>query len=239
MGFNYMRHLSLVALAGAAWTLAGCHDTTPTIPGPDTVLALHFDSLTAAAHIASQTNREAALDLALRALADGATPSAVLMLTGPTAQDTAVYNTVSWSQASVVVGATADSITDSLTVFVGWRGTNADTMVVLRTGHTKLAPQVQSELATLGIATALPSDSLESGALVTGNTVAPADSGAVEGDFSVFGAPCQFVTVSSLVNDHAFQCDRDLIIWKFTLRFSPSVKWGLNTTYSQGVVVVH
>jgi hypothetical protein len=235
-----MRYLSLVALAGSAWALAGCHDNTPVITGPDTALALHFDSLSAQASAASQPNRVAALDLALRALADGAIPSTVIVSMGGTARDTATYTAVSWSQATLKAIATGDSVTDSLLVFLGWRGANADTIVVARSGHSKLAPQVQAELATLGIATALPTDSLASGALVTGNTVAVADSGAAEGDFGVFGTPCKFTAVSSIANDNnGIQCNREIIFWAFALRFSPSKIWGLHATASQGVVIVH
>jgi hypothetical protein len=234
-----MRHLSLVALAGAAWALAGCHDNAPVILGPDTALALHFDSLSAQASAASQPNRVAALDLTLRALADGAIPGTVIVSTGATAHDTATYNNVTWSQANLKAIATGDSVTDSLLVFLAWRGTNADTIVVVRTGHSNLAQQVQAELATLGIATALPGDSLASGALVTGNTVAVADSGKVEGDFGIFGAPCKFVSVSSITNDTGVQCNREIMFWEFALRFSPSNTWGLNATSSQGVVIVH
>jgi hypothetical protein len=235
-----MRHLSLVALAGAAWALAGCHDNTPVILGPDTAVALHFDSLSAQAHAASQPNRVAALDLALRALADGAIPSTLKISMGTTGNDTATYNTVSWSQATLKAIATGDSVTDSLLVFLGWRGANADTIVVARTGHSNLAPQVQAELATLGIATALPTDSLASGALVIGNTVAVADSGSVEGDFGIFGAACRFIAVSSIANDNnGVQCNREIVFWQFALRFSPSNTWGLNAIGSQGVVIVH
>ena len=235
-----MRHLSLVALAGAAWAFAGCHDNVPVTSGPDTALALHFDSLSAQANAASQPNRVAALNLALRALADGAIPSTLKISTGATAQDTATFNSVSWSQATLKAIATGDSVTDSLLVFLGWRGPNADTIVVARAGHSNLAPQVQAELATLGIAAALPTDSLASGALVTGNTVALADSGKVEGDFGIFGARCTFIAVSSIANDNnGVQCNREIIFWEFALRFSPSTRWGLNATSSQGVVIVH
>jgi hypothetical protein len=216
----------------------GCPNDTPVISGPDTALALHFDSLSAQAKAASQLNRVAALDLVLRALADGALPGTVIVSKGATPHDTATFGSVSWTQASVKTLATGDSVTDSLLVFLGWRGTNADTIVVARTGHPNLAPQVEAELATLGIATALPTDSLVSGALVTGNTVTVADSGSVEGDFGVFGLPCRFISVSSIANDNSMQCDREILFWEFALRFSPST-WGLNATSSQGVVIVN
>lgn len=236
-----MRHLSLVALAGAAWALAGCHDSIPGITGPDTALALHFDSLSAQASAASEPNRQAALNLALRALADGAIAGTLILSTGSGTKDTATYNTVSWAAADLITKATSDSVTDSLIVFVGWRGANADTMVVLRSGDPKLAPQVQSELATLGLTTGLATDTLTSAGLITGNTVAVADSGSVGGQFGIFGAACRFVTVTSIVNDaSATQCNRELLLWQFGVRFSPSAALALSTAdYSPGVVIQH
>jgi hypothetical protein len=234
-----MRQLTLVALVGS-FALAACHDNFPKIAGPDTALALHFDSLSAQANTASQANRVAALDLMLRALADGTVPSTLILSTGPTAHDTATYTTVSWSTANVkATSATTDSITDSLIVFVGWRGDNADTMVVLRSGNPKLAQQVQAELGTLGLSTGLASDTAVAGALVTANTVAVADSGSIEGDFGIFGAVCEFVSVSSIVNDHGVQCNRELLQWQFGLRFSPAGRRGLRAAFSPGVVIVH
>jgi hypothetical protein len=238
--------MRLVALAMAG-VLVGClHDDTK-ILGADTPLALHFDSLSAQASASSQENRVAALNLALRAIADGTTPGTLILSNGLGAKDTATYTTVSWTMASVLLNSTTqtDSVKDSLLVFVGWRGVNADTMIVARTGDPGIAPQVQSELAILGLANHLvtsdTTDTVTSGALVGGNTVAVADSGSIEGDFGVFGAVCAFVTVSSIANDNVSgeQCNRELLLWQFGLRFSPSVRWSLPSGYSSGVVVVH
>lgn len=238
--------MRLVAVVGVC-ALAGClHDTTK-ILGPDTALALHFDSLSAQASASSQANRVAALNLALRAIADGTTPGTLILSNGLGAKDTATFTTVSWTMASVVVNSSqADSVKDSLLVFVGWRGANADTMVVVRSGDPGLAPQVQGELSILGLTSHLvipgaAADTVTSGALVAGNTVAVADSGSVEGDFGVFGAVCEFVTVSSIANDNVSgrMCNRELLLWQFGLRFSPSVRWSLPSGYSPGVVVVH
>lgn len=223
--------------------MVGCVDHITQPSGPDTAAALHFDTLSAQATASDQLNRAAALDLVLRTLADGGIPGTLILSTGPTKQDTATYNTVTWSAADVVALATHDSVTDSLVVFIGWRGTNADTMAVLRVGDTKMAPQVQSELAKLGLTnhlvTADTTDTLTSGAFVTGNTVAVADSGSIAGGFSFFGAPCVYVPVTSVVNDHsAAQCNRELLQWQFGVRFSPSVFLGLTpASYSPGVVV--
>jgi len=239
--------MRLVAVVGVC-ALAGClHDDSAKVLGPDTPLALHFDSLSAQASASSQANRVAALNLALRAIADGTTPGLLILSNGLGAKDTATYTTVSWTMANVAVNATAqtDSVKDSLLVFVGWRGANADTMIVVRTGDPGIAPQVQSELAILGLANHLvdtsAADTVTSGALVAGNTVAVADSGSIEGDFGVFGAVCAFVTVSSIANDNVSgqMCNRELLLWQFGLRFSPSARWSLPSGYSHGVVVVH
>ncbi len=239
--------MRLVAVVGVC-ALAGClHDDSAKVLGPDTPLALHFDSLSAQASASSQANRVAALNLALRAIADGTTPGLLILSNGLGAKDTATYTTVSWTMANVAVNATAqtDSVKDSLLVFVGWRGANADTMIVVRTGDPGIAPQVQSELAILGLANHLvdtsAADTVTSGALVAGNTVAVADSGSIEGDFGVFGAVCAFVTVSSIANDNVSgqMCNRELLLWQFGLRFSPSARWSLPSGYSPGVVVVH
>ena len=226
--------------------VAGCHDTIPAPSGPDVMLALHFDSLSAQANAASQTIRLAALDLALRALADGTIPSSLVFSTGSSPQDVGTYNTVTWSTANVKAGSVNDSVTDSLLVLVGWRDANADTMIVIRSGDVTLAQQVQAELSTLGLTSHLvtsdKTDTVTSGALVTGNSVAVADSGSVEGDFGIFGASCLFVTVHSIANDNdGVQCNRELFLWNFALRFSPSVTWSLKgtTAYSPGVVVIH
>ena len=237
-----MLQLSLVALAGAAWAIAGCHDTLPPPAGPDVMLALHFDSLSAQANAASQPIRVAALDLALRALADGTIPSGLVLSTGSSAQDVRTYNTVTWSAATLAPGSQTGAVIDSLLVLVAWRNANADTMIVIRSGDLTLAPRVQAELSTLGLTSHLVADTVTSGALVTGNTVAVADSGSVEGDFAIFGASCLFVTVHSIANDNdGTQCNRELFLWNFGLRFSPSVTWSLKgtTAYSAGVVVVH
>jgi hypothetical protein len=238
--------MRLVAVFGVC-ALSGClHDDSAKVLGPDTAIALHFDSLSAQASASSQENRVAALNLALRAMADGTTPGLLILSNGLDAKDTATFTTVSWTMASVVTNSSApDSVKDSLLVFVGWRGANADTMVVVRSGNPGLAPQVQSELAILGLANHLvtsdTTDTVTSGALVAGNTVAVADSGAIEGDFGVFGAVCEFVTVSSIANDNVSgqTCNRELLLWQFGLRFSPSVRWSLSSGYSPGVVVVH
>jgi hypothetical protein len=239
--------MRLVAVVGVC-ALAGClHDDSTKILGPDTALALHFDSLSAQASASSQDNRVAALNLALRAIADGTLPGTLILSNGPDAKDTATFTTVSWTMASVVTNSSSqtDSVKDSLLVFVGWRGANADSMIVVRSGDPGLAPQVQSELSALGLANHLvdtsAADTLTSGALVAGNTVAVADSGSVEGDFGVFGAVCAFVTVSSIANDNVSgqQCNRELLLWQFGLRFSPSLRWSLPSGYSPGVVVVH
>jgi hypothetical protein len=235
--------MRLVAVAGVC-ALAGCLHDTAKILGPDTALAQHFDSLSAQANAASQTNRVAALDLALRAIADGAIPGTLIFSTGPTTKDTATYTTVSWSAATVVAKSTADSVTDSLMVLVGWRGANADTMVVVRSGDPTLAQQVRSELSTLSLSghlvTSVATDTLTSAALVMGNTVAVADSGSVEGDFGVSGATCEFFTATSVVNDNhsGQQCVRELLLWQFGVRFSPSTRLSLVPGYSPGVVVV-
>jgi len=238
--------MRLVAAVGVC-ALAGClHDTTQ-ILGADKALALHFDSLSAQASASSQGNRVAALNLALRAIADGTTPGTLILANGSGAKDTATFTTVSWTMARVVTNSSTqtDSVTDSLLVFVGWRGANPDTMIVVRSGDPGLAPQVQSELSALGLSNHLvdssAADTVTSGALVAGNTVAVADSGSVEGDFGVFGAVCEFVTVTSIVNDNTSgqQCNRELLLWQFGLRFSPSVTWSLPQGYSPGVVVVH
>lgn len=239
-----MRQLRLLAFVGAAWALTACHDTISQPAGPDTALALHFDSLSAQANAASLPNRVAALDLILRALADGTLPGTLILSNGLGNKDTITYNTASWSVANVITKPGGDSVTDSLIVFLGWRGGNADTMVVLRSGDTKLAPQVESELSTLGLLAHLaPSDTtdtLTSAGLVTGNAVAVADSGFVRGAFGVFGAPCKFVTVTSVTNDQAEkQCNRELLQWDFGVRFSPSARLGLTTqAFSPGVVLV-
>jgi hypothetical protein len=238
--------MRLVAVVGVC-ALAGClHDDSSKILGPDTALALHFDSLSAQAGASSQENRVAALNLALRAIADGTTPGTLILSNGPGAKDTATFTTVSWTMASVVTNAAqVDSVKDSLLVFVGWRGANADSMIVVRSGDPGLAPQVQSELRILGLTSHLvdtiSADTLTSGALVAGNTVAVADSGSIEGDFGVFGAVCAFVSVTAIANDDVSgqQCNRELLLWQFGLRFSPSLRWSLPSGYSPGVVVVH
>lgn len=223
--------------------MAGCLDHTTAPSGPNTALALHFDSLSAQATGASQANRAAALNLVLRTLADGGLPGLIILSTGPGKQDTATYNTITWSQASLLVKSTGDSVTDSLMVFIGWRGADADTMAVLRVGDTKMAQPVQSELATLGlvqrIATSDSTDTVTSAGLVIGNTVAVADSGSIKGNFGVFGSTCVFVTVNSIASDAgAAQCNRELLQWQFGVRFSPSVFLALPTpNFSPGVVV--
>jgi len=220
--------------------MAGCLDHITQPSGPETSLAFHFDSLSAQASAATQENRVAALDLVLRALADGAIPGTIILATGPGAHDTATYNTASWGAARIAHG---DSLTDSLIVIFGWRGANADTMVVFRSGDTGMAPQVESELATLGlrsrIATSDSTDSLTSAAFVSGNTVTVADSGAITSAFGVLGAPCAFVTVGSIGNDAtAAACNRELFAWMFGVRFSSSTRLGLTTqSFSPGVVV--
>jgi len=222
--------------------MAGCLDHISTGPtGPVTAVAFHFDSLSAQASAATQENRVAALDLVLRALADGAIPGILILSTGSTGKDTATYNTVGWGAATV--NASGDSLTDSLMLFLGWRGANADTMVVIRSGDTRMSPQVQAELATLGltsrIATSDSTDSLTSAGFVIGNTVAVADSGVVASGFGVIGAACAFLTVASVTNDAtAAACNRELYTWVFGLRFSPSTRLGLATqSFSPGVVV--
>lgn len=238
-----MRHLRLLALAGAGWAMVGCLDHITQPAGPNTSQAHHFDSLSAEATASQQLNRAAALDLVLRTLSDGGLPGTLILSTGPAKQDTATYNTLTWSMASLIAKPTGDSVTDSLVVFVGWRGADADTMAVLRVGDTKMAPQVQSELATLGLTNHLvtsdTTDTLTSAAFVTGNTVAVADSGAIAGGFGVFGSPCVYVPVASVANDaSAAQCNRELLLWQFGVRFSPSIFLGLTAaSYSPGVVV--
>lgn len=238
-----MRQLSLVALAGAALATAGCVDHITQPAGPNTSLALHFDSLSVQATAASQQNRAAALDLVLRSLADGAIPGTIILSTGTGAHDTATYNTATWSTATVVAKSTGDTVTDSLIVFVGWRGADADTMAILRVGDTKMAPQVQSELATLGLVNHLvnsdTTDTATSAGFVTANTVAVADSGKIQGQFGIFGAACAFVSVSSLANDSsARQCNRELLVFDFGVRFSLANRLALSSPgYSPGVVV--
>jgi hypothetical protein len=105
----------------------------------------------------------------------------------------------------------------------------------VRAGDPTLAPQVESELATLGLAGSVATPA----ALVIGNTVTVADSGAIQGDYGFFGAVCAFVTVTSVTNDNGDQCDREYFLWQFGLRFSPSVYWNLASSYSPGVVIVH
>jgi hypothetical protein len=223
--------------------MVGCLDHITQPSGPDTTLALHFDSLSAQASAATQENRVAALDLLLRALADGAIPGTIILSTGAGASDTATYSTATWGAANLVVRSTGDSVTDSLVVFLGWRGVNADTMVVIRSGDPTIAPQVESELATLGlthrIATSDSTDSLTSAGFVAGNVVAVADSGAISGGFGVFGAACAYVPVSSIANDAtSAQCNRELFLWTFGVRFSLSTRLGLATpSYSPGVAV--
>jgi hypothetical protein len=239
--------MRLVAVVGVC-ALAGClHDDSTKILGPDRPLALHFDSLSAQASASSQDNRVAALNLALRAIADGTLPGTLILSNGPGAKDTATFTTVTWTMASVLTNSTSqtDSVKDSLLVFVGWRGANADSMIVVRSGDPGLAPQVQSELSILGLTNHLvdtsAADTLTSGALVAGNTVALADSGSVEGDFGAFGAVCAFVSVTAIANDDVSgqQCNRELLLWQFGLRFSPSLRWSLPPGYSPGVVVIH
>jgi hypothetical protein len=235
-----MRHLSLAGVFGAL-ALAACQDIVPAPSGANTGMAEHFDSLSAQASAASQDNRAAALDLALHALADGAKPGSMLITT-TAAIDTATYSTIVWSEASVIQQATSDSVTDSLVVLVGWRGTNADSILVIRAGHPGFAPTIQSELATLGLTTGLPQDSLASAALVTGgNTVTLADSGVVNAVFGVAGSSCAFITVTSISNDSNTSdagCDYVLIDWGFSLLFSPSEVWSLAAGASPGVVVL-
>lgn len=224
--------------------MAACLDKAPTPAGPETTLALHFDSLSAQASAATQPNRVAALNLILRTVADGGIPGRLILSIGAGAHDTATYNTATWGAATLAASASAqDSLTDSLIVFLGWRGDNADTIVVLRNGDPRIVPQVGSELATLGltsrIATSDSTDSLTSAGFIVGNTVVVADSGAISGSFGIFGTACQFTTVSSIVNDASDHvCDRELFGWTFGVRFSPSTRLGLSTaSYSPGVVV--
>ena len=236
--------MRLVAIVGAC-ALAGCNDTIPGPLPPNTQLTLHFDSLSAQASAASQPNRVAALNLALRSLADGTLPGLLVFSTGPGGTDTVTFTTVTWSAATVLTVGQATTVTDSLLVLVGWRGANADSMLVVRSGDPALAPQVQSELSTLGLTathlvTSDTTDTATSAALVGGNAVTVADSGAVEGDFGVSGTNCQFTTVSSVQNDKAAsQCMRELVLWQFGLRFSPASRLRLQPGYSPGIVVAH
>jgi hypothetical protein len=236
-----MRHLRLTAagaLAGMA-VLAACNDSTPTPSGPDTAEAFHFDSLAFEASSSSEQNRVAALDLALRALADGGTPGTLQLTTSQTSAPES-FSAVAWSAANVVQTSTADSATDSVMVIVAWRDLNADSMLVIRTGHASLFPPVQSELATLGLTGILSGDSLQAAAIVSGNTVTLADSGLVNAQFGVLGAGCSFITVASVTNDSGSgaNCDLALIDFAFALRFSPSALWGLNAGASPGVVIL-
>jgi hypothetical protein len=235
-----MRHLSLAGLFGAV-ALAACNDSIPLPSGPSKSLAAHFDTLSAQATAASQDNRAAALDLALHALADGGQPGSIKITTQQTV-DTATYTTIVWSEASVVALTNSDSVTDSLIVLVGWRGTNADSILVIRAGHPGLAVNIQGELATLGLTTGLTQDSLASAALVTGgNTVTLADSGVVNSTFGAAGSLCQFITVSSVTNDSNAAdagCEYVLIDLGFSLLFSPSDVWSLAAGASPGVVIL-
>lgn len=235
-----MRYLRLAVLAGLS-AVAACNDKVPGPTGPNTSLAFHFDSLSSAATKASENNRATALNLALRVMADGGYPGLVKIADG-TKTDTATYETIAWSIASVVQKGTVDSVTDSLMVIVGWRGINADSLIVLRVGTTGLAPNVQNELATLGLTfNGLSGDSLVSAALVTGNnTVTLADSGAVTAQYGVLGQNCEFITVTSIANDSGSgtSCQLVLIDWGFTLRFSPSSLWGVQAVASPGVVII-
>jgi hypothetical protein len=236
-----MRHLSLAGIA-AVWALAACHDTLPGPSGPNHTLAAHFDSLSAQATAASQDNRAAALDLGLHAIADGGTPGSIRFTTGTAATDTAAYFTIVWSTAKIIQRPSGDTVTDSLLVLFAWRGTNADTILIVRAGHPGLATNIQSELATLGLTIGLPQDSLASAVLITtGNTVAPADSGSTNAQFGVLGSPCSFIVVASVTNDsnsNGATCEYVLTDWAFTLRFSPSVLWSLAGGASPGVVLL-
>jgi hypothetical protein len=233
-----MRYLCLAGLAGIS-VLSACNDSLPPAPGPDTALAYHFDTLAAEASAASQLNRAAALDMALRAIADGAIPDTVRLLVG-SASDTVKYATVSWSIANAIVDASGDdSVADSLMVFLAWRTSSPDTIFVARVGDPTLSDLVQAELETLGLTVNMRGDSGASGALVTGNTVTLADSGNVAAGYDVAGEPCPFVNVSSVTNDDGTACSREIIDWSFTLRFSPSSVWSISAAASQGVVILN
>jgi hypothetical protein len=233
-----MRHLRLAGLLGAV-AVGACVDSLPPASKPDTALALHFDTLTAEANSAGQPNRVAALDLTLRTLADGANPALVALTTG-SASDSAMYSSVVWSIATAKVDAAGqDSVTDSLMVFLAWRTSTPDTIVVARLGDLSLAtPEVEDELATLGLTTSMANNSGASGALVIGNTVSLADSGRVSGGYAVLGGLCQYVTVTSIANDYGTSCNTELFDWSFSLRFSPSDVWGLSAGASQGIVIL-
>jgi hypothetical protein len=233
-----MRLLRLAALASIS-AVAACHDTIPQPAGPDTPLALHFDTLAGQASAGSQASRSAALDLVLRTLADGADPTMVNLSTG-TAGDTSSFSTVTWSVATAKVNAEGqDSVTDSLMVFVAWRGLNPDTIVVGRLGDPTLAPQEQAELETLGIATSVPADTGGgAGALVIGNAVSLANSSTITGGYEVLGGLCQYITVTSIANDEGTACSKEIFSWSFDLRFSSSNVWGLVAGVSQGVVIL-
>lgn len=237
-----MRFMSLATVV-AICVLAACHDTLPGPSGPNTTLAAHFDSLSAEATAASEPNRAAALDLGLHALADGGQAGSIRFTTGATAADTESYFTIVWSTANVHVAATGDSLTDSLMVLFAWHGTNADSILVVRVGHPSLATAgVQAELATLGLTTNLPQDTLGSAALITGgNNAAPADSGSTSAEFGALGSACTFITVASITNDNSAKgatCQYVLVEWAFTLRFSPSVLWSLGGGASAGVTLL-
>ena len=231
-----MRRLSLAGVAA----LAACHDSTVSPSGPDRPLAAHLDSLSAQATSASQLNRAAALDLALRAIADGSLPGTLQITTSLTSAP-ASFTAVAWSEAHVILKNGVDSVADSLMVFVAWRGLTADSMLVIRAGHPGLAPNVQAELETLGLTGALSGDSLASAALVSGNVVTLADSGTVNGLYGILGSLCSYITVSSIGNDSGSgsACQLALLDVAFALRFSPSTLWGLNAGASPGVVIVH
>jgi hypothetical protein len=239
-----MRYLNLVVVAAGLALVAACHDTTIQPPGPDNTRVQHFDSLSAKAKAAGQTNRVAALNLTLRTLADGAIAGSNEIKTGSQANDFVIYRTAVWSLATEVVRQPADSITDSLMVFTSWSGANADTILVVRVGNPKLQQQVNAELATLGLTTThltsdtVTADTVTSAALVVGDVVFPADSGIISASYAVFGSACSFVTVQSVTNDSGTQCAREVFDWNFDLRFSPSVRWGLSQTTAAGIVIV-
>jgi hypothetical protein len=243
-----MRRLNLVLAAASVGLVAACHDTTVQPTGPDHTKIQHFDSLSAQAKAAGQTNRVAALDLMLRTLADGGIVGSDQITTGAGAGNFLIYSSLAWSIATEVVkpGTNVDSVTDSLMVLTAWSGANADTMLVVRVGNPKLAQQVKTELATLGLTAAMPrfasdtvkGDTVSSAAIVVGNTVIPADSGGVSASYAIFGSGCVFVDVTSVQNDKGTQCVRELFDFTFDLRFSPSISWGLMSN-APGVVIVH
>jgi hypothetical protein len=227
--------LITVGLAAAM----ACHTDIPSAPGVDAKAAAHFDSLVAQATAAGQPKRAAALQIALRSLADGANASALFQVTAGGHTDSAfTMGTITWSTATVrLLASGVDSVTDSLLVQTAWRGINADTIIVTRVGNAlALAGPIQPQLTTLGLST---TDSVKAVFVGSTDSAAVADSGTLSASFAILGTPCVYTTVQSTGNDSATQgtCDRVGTFWKFDLHFGPT-RFGVASGGSPGIVII-